>query len=107
MPPIVARFFDITKEEFNEMSAALRQELLDIANAIVAAGSSARIGQEFSETPLGMTVQQLRARQALIEQGERLIDSVRHDDYYTLHRTLRDLHATAERQLRVHRLRRR
>lgn len=91
VPPVIARFFDITKEEFNEMSAAIRQELLDISNAINAAGSNARIGQEFSDNSLGMSIQQLRARQALIEQGERLIDSVRHDDYYTLHRTLRDL----------------
>src|SRR5205823_1272108 len=75
VPPVIARFFDITKEEYNEMSAALRQELLDIANAINAAGSNARIGQEFSDNPLGMSIQQLRARQALIEQGERLIDS--------------------------------
>jgi hypothetical protein len=30
--------------------------------------------------------------QSLTEQGERLIDSVRHDDYYTLHKTLSDLH---------------
>ncbi|MGA9519929.1 MAG: hypothetical protein WBV82_00615, partial [Myxococcaceae bacterium] len=92
VPPVIARYFDITREEYNEMSAAIRQELLDIANGVTAAGSSARIGQEFSDSPMGMTVQQLRARQALIEQGERLIDSVRHDDYYTLHRTLRDLH---------------
>ena len=34
----------------------------------------------------------LRIIQSLTEQGERLIDSVRHDDYYTLHKTLRDLH---------------
>jgi hypothetical protein len=78
VPAVIARFFDITKEEFNEMSAAIRQELLDIANAINTISSA--------------SIQELRTRQALVEQGERLIDSVRHDDYYTLHRTLRDLH---------------
>src|SRR5262249_30822770 len=40
----------------------------------------------------GLTIQALRSIQALTEQGERLIDAVRHDDYYTLHKTLRDLH---------------
>ena len=39
----------------------------------------------------GTTVSDLRVIQSLTEQGDRLIDTVRHDDYYTLHKTLRDL----------------
>jgi hypothetical protein len=92
VPPMVSRFFDITKEEFNDMSVAIRQDLLDIANAIPSAGMGVQTGSESAFSDGGITVQQLRARQSLIEQGERLIDSVRHDDYYTLHRTLKDLH---------------
>ncbi len=78
VPASIARFFDITKEEFNDMSVAIREQLLSLANLI--AHHSSR------------TVQDLRVIQSWTEQGERLIDSVRHDDYYTLHKTLRDLH---------------
>ena len=92
VPPVIAKLFDITKEEYNEMSAAIRQELLDTANAIIAAGTAGGTGNEDFTGAAGLTVQQLRRQQSLIEQGERLIDSVRHDNYYTLHRTLRDLH---------------
>jgi hypothetical protein len=76
--PVIAKRFDVTKEELNEMSFACRQELFAIAGTINA--------------HIGTTIADLRLIQSLTEQGERLIDSVRHDDYYTLHKTLRDLH---------------
>jgi hypothetical protein len=92
VPPVIARFFDVTKEEYNEMTVAIQQTLLDLANRVESAGLGNQTGNEdFSRAPT-VTVGQLRARQLVIEQGERLIDSVRHDNYYTLHRTLRDLH---------------
>jgi hypothetical protein len=78
VPPVVAKLFDINKEEFNDMPVAIRDQLVSIASRI-------------DVTPAG-TIQGLRTIQSLTEQGERLIDSVRHDDYYTLHKTLRDLH---------------
>ncbi len=79
VPPVVARFFDITKEEFNELAFVMRDQLTSLAVAI-------------SMRP-GTTVADLRVIQSLTEQGDRLIDTVRHDDYYTLHKTLRDLEA--------------
>jgi hypothetical protein len=78
VPPVVAKLFDITKEEYNDMSFAIRAQLVNISTSISLTGSS--------------TIQQLRVIQSLTEQGERLIDAVRHDDYYTLHQTLSDLH---------------
>ena len=79
VPPVVARFFDITKEEFNELSFAMRDQLVAIAGAI--------------SMRAGTTIADLRIVQTLTEQGDRLIDTVRHDDVYTLHKTLRELEA--------------
>ncbi|HKO96746.1 MAG TPA: hypothetical protein VJU86_07135 [Pyrinomonadaceae bacterium] len=76
--PVIARYFDITAEEMVEMSFAMRQQLMAIAQRI--------------DTHPAAKAQDLRRIQSLMEQGERLIDSVKHDNYYTLHRTLRDLH---------------
>ena len=77
VPSVIAMLFDITKVEFNELSFSLRNLLTKIAKQIHAHPA--------------LKVQDLRHIQTLTERGERLIDSVRHDDYYTLHRTLRDL----------------
>jgi hypothetical protein len=65
------------------MAIAIRDQLVSVASAIDAL-SGANVQS--------LTIQALRAVQSLTEQGERLIDSVRHDDYYTLHKTLSDLH---------------
>lgn len=93
VPTIVARFFDVTREEYNEMSALIRQELGYIANEInECRGSSVFYGNATFKRIGGTTIADLRDSQLLTEQGERLIDAVRHDDYYTLHKTLRDLH---------------
>ena len=83
VPPVVAKFFDINKDEYNDMAVAIRDQLVSIATSIDVTGGS---------NVQGLTIQALRVVQSLTEQGERLIDSVRHDDYYTLHKTLSDLH---------------
>ena len=71
----VAAHFDITKEEWNDLDFSLRAKLEEIAQSLTD----------------GFKVKD-KYYQELHEQGERLIDSVRHDDYYTMHKTLRDLH---------------
>ncbi len=99
VPPVVARHFDVSKDEYNDLSFAVREELLGIANRIATlyAPSTTTIGLGglFSTrvTKNGPTVNEMRTIQSLTEQGDRLIDTVRHDDPYTLHKTLRDLHA--------------
>ena len=75
--PIIAKYFDITAEEMIDMTLAMRQELWSLANKI--------------DSNPATTSADVRKVQALMEQGERLIDSVKHDNYYTLHRTLREL----------------
>ena len=93
VPASVARLFDITKEEFNEMSFANRQQLEQIAAQIHECTVTTHVN--FNQWTLkhgGSKITDLRIIQSLTEQGERLIDMVRHDDYHTLHRTLRDLH---------------
>ena len=97
VPPVVAKFFDITKEEYNDMSVAVREALVAIANSIDTKsnprdGGGGFLGILGGANGRGISIQTLRAIQSLTEQGERLIDSVRHDNYYTLHRTLKDLH---------------
>lgn len=94
VPPMIARFFDITKEEFNEMLPLIRKELGFIASEInECRGSTLHYGNGTFKRIGSPTLSDLRDSQLLTEQGDRLIDAVRHDDYYTLHKTLRDLHA--------------
>ena len=95
VPPVVAKLFDVTKEEFNEMSFVIREQLMNIASSInerlnVTRSINVIPGVSIT-TRSGPTIADLRFIQSLTEQGERLIDTVRHDDYYTLHKTLRDL----------------
>jgi hypothetical protein len=82
VPAVVNRFFDITKDEYNELSPGRRNTVVKIATSI-----SKRSIARSAGTPLGQ-----RMIQSLTEQVERLIESVRHDNYYSLHKTLRDLH---------------
>lgn len=97
IPPEVSAQFDITLEEWTDLAAARQTRLLAIARDLDAGvQSTIRVhGQggtvTVSTSRLG-TLAGERRQQELREQGERLIDSVRHDDYYTLHQTLRDLH---------------
>lgn len=94
VPTVVARFFDITKEEYNEMFAAIREQLVRIANMIDECTVSTVIDVDHRTlSHSGSKIADLRIIQSLTEQGERLIDAVRHDDYHTLHKTLRDLNA--------------
>jgi hypothetical protein len=91
VPPTIAKHFDISKEEYNELSFEFRQQLVYIANTIDECTSSTVIFGNGTFKNVGSKITDLRIIQSLTEQGERLIDSVRHDDYYTLHKTLRDL----------------
>jgi len=96
IPANVVTHFDIVKEEWNDLPHRLQEKLKKIAAAL---DDSMEIKVEDrgfwgSRFPV-MTIDALSKEkyfQALAEQGERIIDSVRHDDYYTMHKTLRDLH---------------
>ena len=91
VPPAVAKLFDITVEEYNDMSPANRQQLGYIANDIDERSSMLWVFGNGTFQHTCPKIVDLRSIQVLTEQGERLIDTVRHDDYYTLHKTLRDL----------------
>lgn len=91
VPANVAAQFDITLEEWTDLSAAHQAKVAELANAIATACNPV----EFDFGIFGGSRRPAeceKRRQDLREQGERLIDAVRHDDYYTLHKTLRDLH---------------
>lgn len=97
VPAEVAAQFDINLEEWTDLTASHQAKLADIAKQLGTSCEGRRtIGTIFGsiEVPTSKlgTLACERKRQDLREQGERLIDSVRHDDYYTLHKTLRDLH---------------
>jgi hypothetical protein len=97
VPAEVAAHFDITLQEWADLSASHQGRLQEIARELVR-DCPGKI--KVSIPPIG-TIEVLgsklgtlsceRRRQELREQGERLIDGVRHDDYFTLHKTLRDL----------------
>ncbi|HZI47683.1 MAG TPA: hypothetical protein VFD75_07775, partial [Pyrinomonadaceae bacterium] len=98
VPPEVLAQFDITLQEWLELSASHQTKLRDIARQLTLATAQPVL----SGSPLGglfggivrreSSFDRDKRLQDLREQGERLIDSVRHDDYYSLHKTLRDLH---------------
>lgn len=94
LPPTVAKHFDITKEDYNEMAFAMREELVKIAAEI-----DHRLGGPNKQGGMlgawlgrdGPAAMDLRVVQRLTEQGDRLIDAVRNDNYHTLHKTLKEL----------------
>jgi len=97
MPAEVAAQFDITQEEWSELDATRQAKLTAIARELdKGCESTVKVSTPFGafDMPVGKlgTLHCERKRQDLREQGERLIEGVRHDDYYTLHQTLRDLH---------------
>lgn len=97
MPAEVAAHFDITQEEWSELDASRQAKLTAIARELDRMCGSTIEVPTFLGTiniPVGRlgTLHCERRRQELREQGERIIEGVRHDDYYTLHRTLRELH---------------
>jgi hypothetical protein len=98
VPSDVLAQFDITLEEWLDLSASHRSKLLDIARQLIT-GCPSKVRVHIPtigtvEVPVSRlgTLNCERKRQDLREQGERIIDSVRHDDYYTMHKTLRELH---------------
>ena len=100
VPAEVAAQFDINLQEWTDLSASHQAKLKDIAKQLtVGFQQNLDINLPFRGIISGIVAPRLgslhqeRKRQELREQGERLIDAVRHDDYYTLHKTLRDLHA--------------
>jgi hypothetical protein len=99
VPADVLAQFDVTLEEWVDLSATLQTKLKDIARELgvpcvtkTKVNLPGNLGTITVPTSRMGTLNCERKRQDLREQGERLIDSVRHDDYYTLHKTLRDLH---------------
>jgi hypothetical protein len=90
VPPVVAQFFDVTRQEFNELAHAMRQELINIATEMHTR-QKPRTGWLPGGDYQSSTPQAQRALLQLSERGERIIDTVRSDDYATLHKTLRDL----------------
>ncbi|SEF63000.1 hypothetical protein [Nitrosomonas ureae] len=99
VPAEVAAQFDINLQEWTDLSAPHQTKLKDIAKQLVVGFqekitvSLPLVGNIKIPASRPGSLHNERKRQELREQGERLIDAVRHDDYYTLHKTLRDLHA--------------
>lgn len=83
IPPVVLQYFAIGNEEWQELSPELQSKLKEIAESIHA-------WQYPVIDQYAMKAEKYIQR--LTDQGEHIIESVRHDDYYTLHKTLRDLH---------------
>jgi hypothetical protein len=97
VPAEVAAQFDIDLQEWLELNSSHQAKLLDISRQIVAACDSKthiKVGPFDIEVPISRvgSYQCEKKKQELREQGDRIIDAVRHDDYYTMHKTLRDLH---------------
>lgn len=102
VPAEVAANFDITREEWTDLAASHQTKLKEIAKLLSRATEPATvgIGGLLGDIIGGIDRPGVRrgsyhyekTLQDLREQGERLIDSVRHDDYYTMHKTLRELH---------------
>ncbi len=92
VPAEVAAHFDITLQEWTDLSASHQAKLRELATAMTAAcapKNDSGFGLFFglARRPLDCE----KRRQDLREQGERLIDAVRHDDYFSMHKTLREL----------------
>jgi hypothetical protein len=105
VPADVASQFDINIEEWTDLSASHQQKLREITAQIIRIsapftttntssgsfwGNLGNLGN-LLHTTRRMTASDEKVRQDFREQGERLIDAVRHDDYFTMHKTLRDL----------------
>jgi hypothetical protein len=105
LPVEVAAQFEITKEEWTELSVPFRTQLSTLARridnllyktipAVYTRGNvevrDHRTGA-VNVVPKAISLEEAKLKQFLVEQGERIIDTVRHDDYYTMHKTLRDL----------------
>ena len=95
VPAVVLAHFDITLPEWTDLNASYQAKLREIATELDAActgPTKVQIGiLSYTTGSRCGTLSYEKRRQDLRERGERIIDSVRHDDYYTLHRTLQDL----------------
>jgi hypothetical protein len=97
VPADVAAQFDIDLQEWRELSSTHQAKLAEIARQIpLACNTKKRVKVGPIEVALPVSREGSyeceKKKQDLREQGERIIDAVRHDDYYTMHKTLRDLH---------------
>jgi hypothetical protein len=112
VPTTILQLFDITRDQYNDMAAPVRDQLLAIAKKIQSRYDSADLtvtvvgrtvggslaGMLGITTPAttsvhsGVTVADMRTVQVLLDQGQRLIDSVQQDDN-SLNVTLQQLAA--------------
>lgn len=92
VPADIAAQFDISLEEWTDLSAAHQKKLREIAVAIATACDPVDMSDWFHPNRYRVPANCEKKRQDLREQGDRIIDAVRHDDYYTMHKTLRELH---------------
>ncbi|QCB44899.1 hypothetical protein [Hydrogenophaga sp. PAMC20947] len=101
VPAVVMAQFDITLPEWTDLNATYQAKLREIATELEEGCKTTRTSSLSNDgrtqtniiNTIGSSHACEKRRQDRREQGERLIDSVRHDDYYTLHKTLRDLKA--------------
>ena len=91
VPAAIARHFDVSKEEYNDLTPSHRDELKRLSEEIV----KLLAGPSFMGFTLqtGPTNSQIRSIQRLTEQGDRLIEAVRTDNHQSLHKTLQELHS--------------
>ena len=92
VPADIAAQFDITLEEWTDLSATHQKKLQEIAVAIATACNPVKISGGIFGDQYRVPANCEKKRQDLREQGDHIIDAVRHDDYYTMHKTLRELH---------------
>ena len=101
VPAEVAAQFDIDLQEWLELNSSHQAKLLDISRQIVTAcDSKTHVKIPIGNVTIDVAVpfsrigsyQCEKKKQDLREAGDRIIDAVRHDDYYSMHKTLRDLH---------------
>lgn len=89
VPAITAAHFEITKEEYNDLDQGKRDKLDSIAKEL---DSSLIVTWNVGQLKLSLDAfTNEKYFQKLTELGERIIETVTQDDYYTLHKTLRDL----------------
>jgi hypothetical protein len=105
VPADVSAQFEITLQEWIDLSATHRARLFEIARKLADTEGERAVRASVMLPGTGTTISVPvsvpasrfgsiafeKQRQDLREQGERIIESVRHDDYYTLHQTLREL----------------
>lgn len=94
VPADVAAQFDIDLQEWLELNSTHQARLLEIARQIAIACTVKRRVNNGPDELVSRdgSYECEKKKQDLREQGDRIIDAVRHDDYHTMHKTLRELH---------------